>query len=166
MKREPDEDPMFDSQGLFSPSWWGAPPPRRSERTIRRLSPYNPKCWLAEHGRFENGPMPPCEGRLVKVHLLKQEVIKRELSAEVAKLLLWDPRVWVWGCGGPMGISGHHGAFDTSKRLRIPRSAISADLEELCKQHDLVWWIDFTYRRRARPGARTINTRVGTDDRS
>lgn len=129
--------------------------------------PHNPRCWLALHGRFENGKMPPCDGRLVKVHLLKWEVIKRELPASVARELHWDTRVWVWGCGGPTGVGGHHGALDYSRRLRIPRKAIPRGLEELAKKHGLQWWLDLTYQRRALPGAHRSGrrSRVADPDR-
>lgn len=30
-----------------------------------------------------------------------------------------DSRLWVWGCGGPMGQGGHHGEFDGYK-LKVP----------------------------------------------
>ncbi len=35
---------------------------------------------------------------------------------------VYDPRTWIWGCGGLTGLSGHHGMFDCSKALRVPRA--------------------------------------------
>jgi hypothetical protein len=108
---------------------------------------YNPACWLAKHGRFEGDNMPPCDGRLVKVHLIPQQVLKRECPG----VDVWDPVFWVLGCGGPTGIGGHHGALDSSKRLRIPRRHIPAELEEVAKQLKITWWLEEHYVRRARP---------------
>src|SRR6516165_8667515 len=89
---------------------------------------YNPDCWLAAHGRWEDGAMPSCSGRLVKAHLIPQQVLLRELASEVSAPLVWDERVWVWACGGVTGIGGHHGAFDQARRLGVPRSAVPREL--------------------------------------
>jgi hypothetical protein len=58
--------------------------------------------------------------------------------------LLNDPRVWVWGCGGAMGLSGHHGMVD-SHRLPISRSAIPSDLETYAEELGLAWELDRAY---------------------
>jgi hypothetical protein len=76
-------------------------------------------CWLA---RFTDTP---CEGRLVRVHLIEKAVLKR------AGLDPWDERAWVWACGGlGHGNEAHHGDFDSLK-LRVPRSALPKCVEEL-----------------------------------
>jgi len=95
---------------------------------------------------------------MVKVHLIPQQTIKREvlrcthstvMSPPVEYDLLWDPRVWRWACGGPMGSSGHHGMLDTARTLRIPRHAIPAETEEFAAEHGLTWWLDREYGGRA-----------------
>jgi len=69
------------------------------------------ECYFAKYGAMEHGdPMTPCEGRLVRCHLIeKQELVRRGLDP-------WDPATWVFGCGGwGYGNEGHHGMFDAYK---------------------------------------------------
>lgn len=105
----------------------------------------------------------PCDGQLIKAHLLPKQVIRRELAAgvkerrfngslrslkevrEALEDLVWDAAVWVPMCGGPTGIGGHHGQLDHSRTLRIPRDAIPSDLEAFAAEHGLSWWLDRTY---------------------
>jgi hypothetical protein len=47
-------------------------------------------CWLAD---FSDKP---CNGRLVKVHLIPRQLLKREGSKEAVD----DPRSYVLACGG------------------------------------------------------------------
>jgi hypothetical protein len=76
-------------------------------------------CWLAWFSDT------PCEGRLVRVHLLDKQVLKR------ARLDPWDERAWVWGCGGlGHGNEAHHGEFD-SRQLSVPRSELPSCVEDL-----------------------------------
>lgn len=80
---------------------------------------YLPECFLAAHGFMEHGdPIPPCEGRLVRCHLLdKQELVRLGLDSD-------DPATWVWGCGGlDYGNAGHHGMFD-HYRMNLPLEAV------------------------------------------
>lgn len=119
-------------------------------------------CFLAEYGIYERGPMTPCEGRLVRCHLISQQVLRREvwprrdtlrqhMAAYGAVLpralrdLIWDERVWVWGCGGIAGCDGHHGLFDRSRTLRIPREAIPEDTERIAFELGLLWYLDREY---------------------
>lgn len=98
------------------------------------------RCWLAQHGVMERGePMPACDGQLVRVHLIPRQKIRKAGGREL------DCRSYVMACGGPMGSSGHHGHLDSSKRLRIPRSAIPAETLELALELNLGWWVDLTY---------------------
>jgi hypothetical protein len=83
----------------------------------------------------------PCDGRLVKAHLIPRQLLKREGRAD----LIDDPRTWVPGCGGITGCSGHHGMLDYSRTLRIPRSLLPAAVEEVAEEAGLGWWIDRTY---------------------
>lgn len=94
-------------------------------------------CFLAE---FSDKP---CDGRLVKAHLLPRQLLKRE-HVEHA---ITDPRSWVWACGGPMGNAGHHGMLDTSRTLRVPRDRIPRVTEDLAKELGLTWWLDREYSR-------------------
>lgn len=97
----------------------------------------NPGCWIAEHVVLPG----PCDGQLVKAHLIAKQTIKREaLGAD-----LWDPRCWVPICGGPTGIGGHHGMLDYSRTLRIPRDALPVAVEEFAAEHDLIWYLERTY---------------------
>jgi hypothetical protein len=100
-------------------------------------------CWLAVLGHMEHGdPMPPCSGRLVRVHLIPKQLLKTKGNYE------WDERSWVWACGGIMGNAGHHGMLDHSKRLRISRSVLPTAVEELATELNLAWWLDKTYGER------------------
>lgn len=86
--------------------------------------------------------MGPCDGRLVKAHLLRRQVIEREAPAAD----VWDVRAWVWVCGGPMGNAGHHGMLDAGQRLlRIPRVALPLGLEEFAEELGLTWWLTREY---------------------
>jgi hypothetical protein len=99
----------------------------------------------------------PCDGRLVRAHLIPAQLLKRETNAAVRAramtqatqdMLVWDPRAWVWMCGGPTGIGGHHGRLDYSRRLRIPRHRIPPETEEFAAELGLGWWLDRTYGER------------------
>jgi hypothetical protein len=89
-------------------------------------------------------PMPPCDGRLVKCHLIPRQVLRRHGVGEMA------PGSWVWGCGGPTGSGGHHGMFDFSRTLRLSREMIPQDTERLAKTVGLLWYLDREYGRRER----------------
>lgn len=98
-----------------------------------------PRCWFAS--------LPdagPCDGRLVRCHLLPQQLLRREVGSGWRKVAA-DPRSWVWGCGGPVGIGGHHGQLDSSRALRIPRHRLPAGVEALAAELGLTWWLDRTY---------------------
>jgi hypothetical protein len=102
----------------------------------------HPDCYLVMHGVMVPH-MTPCEGRLIKVHLIAQQTLKREGLRQ----FLDDPAVWVWGCGGIMGITGHHGHLDSSKRLRIYREALPVATREFAVVHGLEWYLDRYYPR-------------------
>jgi hypothetical protein len=80
----------------------------------------------------------PCDGRLVRCHLIRQQVLKRELNASPA--ILKDPRGYVWGCGGVTGCSGHHGALDTARTLRVPYARLPTAFIEWVEELGLGWW--------------------------
>lgn len=92
---------------------------------------------------FFQGWAGPCDGRLIRAHLIRRQVLERELNA--SRKLIDDPRLWVWCCGGPTGAAGHHGALDTARTLRIPRRRLPADFIALCEELGLGWWVDREY---------------------
>jgi hypothetical protein len=103
-----------------------------------------PECWfsmLPDAG--------PCDGRLVRCHLIPRQKIKREsrgnLRADGTAASLNDPRCWVWGCGGPMGLGGHHGQFKPDGPRLIARHRLPPGLEEFAAELGLEWWLDYTY---------------------
>ena len=111
--------------------------------THRDRKPMLEVCWLGTFGQIEHDdPMPACDGRLVRCHLIPQQLIKREGGRP------WDRRAWVWACGGITGNSGHHGMLDHSRRLRLPREAIPAHTEQLALELGLIWWLEKTYGER------------------
>jgi hypothetical protein len=93
------------------------------------------RCWLAQ---FTDAP---CDGKLRKCHLIPKQLIRRE----VGLIDVYDERTWVWGCGGITGCSGHHGALDVARTLRIPRDKIPAKVEAFAEEHGLGWWLDREY---------------------
>lgn len=96
-------------------------------------------CWLAA--------LPgagPCDGALIRAHLIPKQLLLRELPAEVSAAVLWDERVWAPACGGPTGIGGHHGRLD-GRQLRVPRERLPAALEALAVELGLDWWLDREY---------------------
>lgn len=95
-----------------------------------------PVCFLAQFR-----PDVPCEGRLVRAHLVPRQLLKREGF----DALVPDPRTWVWACGGITGSCGHHGLLDYSRTLRIPRAALPAELEDVCEEMGLSWWLEREY---------------------
>jgi hypothetical protein len=105
-----------------------------------------PGCWAAE--RLEGAG--PCDGALIRAHLIPKQLIDRELRARfggtVPRAVLWDPRVWVPMCGGPTGVGGHHGRVD-GRQLAIPRRLLPPELEEFAREHRLEWRLDHDYGR-------------------
>lgn len=117
-------------------------------------------CYLARHGKMEGGrPMAPCVGRLVRAHLIRQQVIENriktlareqgkppDLAVMACQHIIWHKAVWVWACGGEgYGSEGHHGMLDHTRKLKLPRSAIPADCEQFAEELGLTWWLDRTY---------------------
>lgn len=124
-------------------------PKGRRERERPTLYTYGflpgeaPTCWLAQFA-----PDVPCDGRMEKAHLIRAQVIRRELIRhhERAPLrkperdaLLWAPGVWRPAC------HLHHGMLDQAKTLRIPRSALPAETEAWAAEHGLEWWLDHEF---------------------
>lgn len=105
-------------------------------------------CWLARHGVYERGPMSPCDGKLIRAHLIPRQLLLRELDAVRAVEAIEDPRSWVPACGGPMGNGGHHHMLDYARTLRIPLENLPDGLWELAEETGLLWWIERTYNER------------------
>jgi hypothetical protein len=110
----------------------------------------------------------PCDGRLIRAHLIPRSLLKREfphgvlledgrwrkatryedrydLAHRTWQLLAADPRSWVPCCGGPQGNGGHHGQLDHSRTLRIPRDQLPEAVEQFAAELGLTWFIDRTY---------------------
>jgi hypothetical protein len=98
------------------------------------------RCYLADYGYMEDGlPMTPCAGRLIKAHLISRQHLKRYGGNPE------DARAVVWACGGVVGVGGHHGALDSSKRLRLRREALPPAVEELAAELGILWLLDRQY---------------------
>jgi hypothetical protein len=102
----------------------------------------------------------PCAGRMERAHLLRQQTLRRHLTSimreevnaclmsdEDVRLFVWDERTWRPAC------HRHHTAFDQSKTLRIPRSAIPADTEQYAREWGFGWFLDRTYGERQEKAA-------------
>jgi hypothetical protein len=123
---------------------------------------HHPDCWIAAHGIHERGDMPPCEGPLVRCHLIPRQELRRiwntyhhgirrseerrDLPTSTLTDLMWHPATWVWGCGGIMGNAGHHAMLDHSRTIRIPRSAIPPETVAFAQGLDLEWFLERYYR--------------------
>lgn len=113
----------------------------------------------------------PCDGRLVRCHLIPKQLLAREfgkgaylvngrwlpsvearfvrgfptsLPYRSVKNLQDDERAWVPGCGGPSGLEGHHGMLDGFK-LALPRRLLPDAVIEYACELGLLWWIDKHY---------------------
>lgn len=110
----------------------------------------------------------PCDGALIRAHLVPRQLLKREYphgavliegqwqrrairqpaarnACRTLRQLCDDPRSWVPCCGGPMGLSGHHGQLDQSRTLRIPRELLPTAVEEFAAELGLLWYLDREY---------------------
>lgn len=86
----------------------------------------------------------PCDGRLIKAHLVKRQVLRREFDKPTAKRLIASQDSWVWCCGGAVGLGGHHGRFD-GHRLRIPRHCLPVAFVDMMTAVDMDWYVDRYY---------------------
>jgi len=101
---------------------------------------HHPDCYLAAHGYMEKGdPMPPCEGRIVRCHLIDQQLLNK-LGLETG-----DPDTYVLGCGGLTGSTGHHGMLDYSKKLRLRLDDIPEATLAFAARNNLVPWLEKKY---------------------
>jgi len=116
-------------------------------------------CFLA---RFAPGV--PCDGQLVRCHLISKQVLRREIWPRRAELAeTWGlygcgpfprslqelcelPATWVPGCGGLCGCDGHHGMLDRSRKLRIPFEDLPSETVRLAEWLDLMPWLEREYR--------------------
>ena len=90
-------------------------------------------CFLAQFA-----PEQPCNGRLVKVHLIPRHLMLKERLPD-------SYRTWVWACGGIMGNAGHHGQLDHSRTLKVPRHMLPAEVEAYAEEHGIGWWLTREY---------------------
>lgn len=77
----------------------------------------------------------PCDGRMDPCHLIKAQVVRREVGTEH----IWDPRLIVPGC------RRHHSMLDHSRQLRIPRALLPSAVEEFAEEFELVYWLEREY---------------------
>lgn len=103
------------------------------------------RCFLAQ---FSDQP---CQGRLIRAHLLPKQLLKREIGEGWAKVAD-DRRSWVPSCGGLVGLAGHHHELDYHS-LQIPRESLPAGLQELCEELGLSWYLDRRFGRLESPVA-------------
>jgi hypothetical protein len=79
----------------------------------------------------------PCDGRLIRAHLVRQQVLTRE-GHDAAR---FDPRSWIWCCGGPgYGNAGHHGMLDNGQ-LRIGIERLPEPFLELMRELSMTWFV-------------------------
>lgn len=116
---------------------------RPATRVPYAADPHSGDCWFKEIPSAG-----PCDGGLVRCHLIDKQVLRKEFphgfEGHSYIVLQADPRSWVWGCGGPTGLGGHHGLFDSLK-LHIPRILVPLETEQMADELGLGWWLDRTY---------------------
>lgn len=113
--------------------------PRKRLRIDSELDPVQfAACWFASVPGSG-----PCRGTLVRCHLLPQALLRRHCGEGWERYAL-DPRSWVPGCGGLLGIAGHHGQFD-SYRLTVQRHMLPPEVEDLAAELGLLAWLDRRY---------------------
>lgn len=137
------------------------------------------ECWFRDLARAG-----PCEGALVRCHLIDQQEMRKRFPKGAVKIdgrwfsvqrlrrpdpemselahliddepvrrtleeLQADERSFVPGCGGLVGLSGHHGRFDFAahdrSRLIVPRSMLPAETIEYAAELELTPWLERTY---------------------
>jgi hypothetical protein len=113
-------------------------------------------CFFARYAITNSArEMAPCAGRLVRCHLIPQRLLRTTAEYRLLRTrasrehFLYDDRLWVWGCGGLTGLSGHHGAFDSARTIRVPRVWIPAGTEQAALELGLLWYLDRAYGGRA-----------------
>jgi hypothetical protein len=104
-------------------------------------------CWLAQFSDT------PCDGALVRCHLIPRQRLKKSWAdirhrwTGTLQELIDDRRTWVPACGGPMGVGGHHGELDFSRKLRIPIWRLPTETLLLVEAIGLDWWVVREYAR-------------------
>jgi len=90
-----------------------------------------PRCFFADWE--DTGP---CNGQLVRAHLVKQQVLTREGHDEAR----FDPRSWIPVCGGPQGNAGHHGKLDGGQ-IRMGIERLPDGFLELMAELSMTWYV-------------------------
>jgi hypothetical protein len=101
------------------------------------------RCWVAETLPGA-GPCDPGVFGLQRAHLVRQQVIRREVGRGWS-VAAADPRSWVVMCWG------HHAQLDHSRKLKIPRGLLPWAVEEFAAEYGLSWWLDREYGERPPP---------------
>lgn len=91
----------------------------------------------------------PCEGRLVKCHLVKRQTLDRELGKAEGRKAIAADWSWVLGCGGAMGPGGHHGQFKPDGPKPIPLSMLPVDFTRRMAELGLWWYVERTFNRKS-----------------
>lgn len=121
----------------------------------------------------------PCEGQLVRAHLIAKGRIKKafrngawrdgerwinripdEALDDPETIAAWrhltleeiqaDRRCWIPVCGGLTGIGAHHGQLDNpSSKLRLTRAQLTLDVEEFAAEFGFEALLDREYGPRA-----------------
>jgi hypothetical protein len=84
-------------------------------------------------------PLPPCEGRLIRAHLIPQQLLHRR------GLEPGDPATYRLSCGGISGLGGHHGLFD-QHRLEVPFRELPDDTVAFAIAYDLIPHLERRFR--------------------
>lgn len=116
--------------------------PKVTPRFPEHRTLYHQDCWLAHHGLMEHGDeMPPCDGSLVRVHLIPRQLLRREHLPQL------DPRTYVYACGGITGgPGGHHALLDSSRRLRVAYDDLPVKVIEFAAENGLEWYLEREYQ--------------------
>lgn len=118
---------------------------KRQQADPKPRSPINPlydDCFFAA---FD--PNHECDGALVRCHLVPEQFLRDTLGLNAEER--WHRDWWVPGCGGPTGIGGHHGRFD-SLQIDVPRAELPERLERLAERYPRVdSYLTRRYGRRA-----------------
>lgn len=88
-------------------------------------------------------------GRVRRVGAVHWAGVGADWPHRSLRSLMDDENTWVPCCGGPMGVSGHHGMLDTSRKLRIPRERLPVKVEAFAEALGLGWYLDREYGERA-----------------
>lgn len=88
-------------------------------------------CFLAQFDPKHH----PCTGRMDHAHLIPRQLLRKEDRRD----LIPDARTWVPAC------RFHHVELDNYRGLIVPREALPPELEKLCEEIGLDWFLTRRY---------------------